>query len=179
MGTVPTPFDWVAAAGTVPPAIALQNGVKAPVDFLMTRPFCKVRRTTSLAQATATWTSVAWDFEDADTDGIHAPGSAGLIPTTPGWYLLTGTGSWAVNGAGMRGVRWAINGAVIGGGQAHAPALNSVPNFETVVPARTMRHYLAVGDVLTMELYQSSGGSLGTPTVAALHTEAEIMWCYS
>jgi hypothetical protein len=173
MATVPVPRTWAVGEFVTDAMMNGSTGIRDAFNFILAPPRCQVRRTTSLGQTTATWTAVTWDVEDYDTDGVHTAGSAGFVINTAGVYQLTGAGSWAANTAGIRGVRWLVNAVSINAGAVFAPPTAAL---EVVVPARTLYYYLNVGDVLTMELYQSSGASLGTSVSAPTVPHAELRW---
>lgn len=76
-----------------------------------------------------------------------------------GIYLLTGGIYFDTNGTGSRAIKFQKNGVDIQGSGANTGSWAVV---QTSVVARPTEVDVAVGDVITMLCYQSSGGNLGS-----------------
>lgn len=91
MATVPSPPTFTD--GVMITAANLNAALKEPCDFLAnTKPHVFLRQfsaTTSIPNTT--WTSIAWDFEDVDTDSGFSTGTPTYyVIKTAGYYLITG-----------------------------------------------------------------------------------------
>lgn len=94
-----------------------------------------------------------------DTDyslsgGMVASGNGIQVPLS-GWYQVSGRSTWAANGTGVRGIRVLQNGVSLGIGLS----VNAVAGTQTTVTTAELVP-LQAGDVLTVDRYQTSGGSL-------------------
>ena len=101
-------------------------------------------------------TAGTFTTEDFDNDNmINIGGSnTNLVIQTAGVYLVTGTATWAANAVGVREAQIFKNGVAVAGFRAfNAAALQSgTPVTHLVVGAP--------GDILTLQLFQTSGGAL-------------------
>jgi hypothetical protein len=131
--------------------------------------YARASRAAVQTLTTATLTSISFDTEDVDTDGMFALGSpTQIFAVQPGLYLIQGTVGYAANNTGARSARLLQNASLIAG-------IDSITNgavITTIETAFAVR-YLAAGDALTLQAYQTSGGNLNTAapttlTVAAL-----------
>jgi hypothetical protein len=108
--------------------------------------------------ANATWVPVDWDTETIDGQGMHSTSSniERITPNGAGWYAVNASVAFTANATGVRGVRLIKNGGTVPGGDALAPAfagLDAAINNTCIM-------YLAAGDNVRVEAYQSSGGAL-------------------
>lgn len=109
-----------------------------------------------------TVTSIEFDTEDFDTDGIVDVGGANpsrlVVPIT-GKYIASGTGSIATNTTGVRACIIKVNGTTeVAVNQQNAPSVA----FAMVVCTPPLS--LTAGDYLELQVYQNSGGPLNTQT---------------
>lgn len=106
----------------------------------------------------ATDTKLTWNTENYDTSGFHT-GSSGdiVIPSgLAGKYLITSTLCFDANTTGQRFFQAKVNGTLVASNQDSAGSAAGVPKcwgLNNVVS-------LAVGDTITFQAYQSSGGNL-------------------
>lgn len=117
----------------------------------------KAYRSTNLALVNNTFTVITWNAQEYDTDAFFAPTSTNIVVPAglAGYYLLQGSLEYAANATGLRFIRIFVNGAGITytfGGNATA-VFGQVVNVSATL-------YLAVGDIVTLEGYQNSGGNL-------------------
>lgn len=122
-----------------------------------------VRRGTNQSISNATWVKASFTGEELDVGGWFAATSTDII--VPASAIPTGFTTIAVevlenirfaaNGTGARMCRVSVNGTP-SDGQPSGPSLASDPTsivgFDFVT--------VAAGDVITIEVYQSSGGAL-------------------
>lgn len=73
---------------------------------------CGLVKSTNLTVPVGIWTNIAWNVEDFDTNGLHAPGSYQTITKKTGYYLITCTLNWAGANGGVRNARLYINNAI-------------------------------------------------------------------
>jgi hypothetical protein len=113
----------------------------------------------SVAQSIAdiTWTILAFDSEDWDTDGIHdtVTNNSRLTCQTAGKYVVFANIGWAGNSTGSRFLRFWLNGAT----WSHA-SIVPPPGLNICTQVLVAIMELAVGDYVEVKVYQDSGGAL-------------------
>lgn len=119
---------------------------------------CMVKMTAVQSIANGADTKIAWDSEDSDPNNMHDNSTNPSRITVPdsGLYSVDTCIMWNTNATGGRYVSVWKNGAASIGG-------NSVPPtsaFETR-QSFTKKIILAASDYLEINVYQSSGGTLG------------------
>ena len=124
-------------------------------------PFFALRQSvTATTIATAgTWYAVAWDTEDADTDGVHAGTSTDVVIVTPGLYQISGGWLLSNTGGTANGARvslW-VNGTIQTNAYASTP-IGAVTGFVSAELSKYL--YLSAADVLTMRVTTLVNGSL-------------------
>lgn len=135
------------------------------VAFKMKPPMARLRQATIQAITTATYTGVACDAEDYDSDvdsiGAHdnVTNNSRYTCRYPGWYLISGGISWASNATGRRGSRYAVNGSAY---NASGVLINASAAVGLTYPTDANLVYLTVGDFVELQAFQDSGGSLNT-----------------
>jgi len=145
---IPGAGCWILTDGRDMLVIATQARI---AELLLTR-------TTAQAIATGTWTAITWTSEASDPAGMWASGSTATV-TAPGLYQLTAQATWPASTTGMRGLRFLANGTPIAAdtrapvNAAHTAALSWITR-------------LAVGDTLTAEVLQDTGGSVNLTSAA-------------
>lgn len=134
----------------------LAEGVEAQLDYARDPHHAIIRPnvTQSVPNATGTRmvTNVTTSVESMTVN--HAAGS--VTTTRAGLYLVAAAVGWAANGTGYRAV--ILNQGAVNIGTQAAQAFTPGGNFEQV----TALVRAAIGDVFTVDLYQSSGGALST-----------------
>lgn len=180
MTAVPDTHDFGTGLGSSTEANAY---IRDPIRHLLDRPAVRLRQTTLLNVPNNTFTAVTFQTEDFDLDSD--PSSADNMHSTavnisritavyPGYVELSGGVAFAANAANQRGCRWAVNGAAI---NASAALLSTVgAGNVTVVPARTIRWFLNVGDYAELQAYQNSGGALDTFVSAEYSCSLDAIW---
>lgn len=120
---------------------------------------CSVFSSGTLGVNNTTWTTVAWNQEEFDTDNIHdnVTNNSRLTCKTAGNYLAWGTIDFGTNVTGGRQSALAKNGSRIspyfgGGTVGSAGVAVRAPGLYAVT--------LAVNDYLEFHVYQDSGGSI-------------------
>lgn len=155
------------------------NALAAAVAFGQSVPAAHLRQTVLQTLATITYTGITFTTEDLDDDvagtGGHSTSSATSRYTAryAGWYSCSGGVAFASNATGVRITRWAVNGTAVPGS---ATLLTPVSGNLTVTSARTVLVYLAVGDYVELQGYQSSGGPVDTSVGSDYQSTASIVW---
>ncbi len=145
-----------------------------------TPPHAHLRRDSNQSVASGgSGTAVQYTVEDVDTDPDGVGGHS--VDTNPsrwtaryaGWYALNGGVGWSPNATGRRGCWWAKNGAQVNGSYSIGPATASA---STVVTARDILLYLAVGDYVELIAYQDSGGPVLLSGVTTEQPTMTVRW---
>ncbi len=134
-------------------------------SFWQRPPRVRAYRTGALTVATGTYTSVPWQGQQTDTEGMYSAGSANLTCKVAGWYDIKAQAGWIANATGYRFIAILYNGATaIGTHREVVPGANAFAH-QVVSEA-----YLNVGDTIALQVFQSSGGNLDTGTGGAWDT---------
>lgn len=138
-------------------------------------PFLKARASVAQAIPSATWTSITFDLEDADTNTLHSTvtNTNRITIVTPGVYAISASVGF-VPGGGLRSIRFIKNGdptvpLVVAEGLDPPDANNSGVTAST--HAR-----LAAGDYVEVQVNQNSGGSLNTITGSQTTNQVSAVW---
>lgn len=104
-------------------------------------------------------TTIAFDTEDEDTSNYHAPAASSIIipDGLAGMYVIAAQGAFTGNAVGSRRLSILNNGAVIAGSESDNAGATTTWRASAVVVAS-----LVAGDVLTVTMFQNSGGALNT-----------------
>jgi len=104
-----------------------------------------------------TWTTLTFDSEAYDTDGIHDPSTnnSRLTCRTAGKYLVYFALNWHGNDTGYRHTRLRKNGATF----AQPLIFNPGGTVETIL-AGVIVLDLSVGDYVEVMVYQNTGSAL-------------------
>lgn len=117
-----------------------------------------VQRGAALNIADATWTAIAFDVENWDTDGLAdvAVSPTKLSIHTGGIYSIAGSFQWAANAVGQRLGMILLNGTII-------LAMVGVQAPAALAPAHAISAAWSLneGDYLELCAYQNSGAPLG------------------
>lgn len=124
-----------------------------------------VKRSTTFAVSTATWTDVQWDAEDFDTNTMHDnvtnPDRVTIAASQGGKYLVAFSVQFATNATGFRSGKIQINGAD-GSYPAHRAIANTAG--DSIVLSGSGVITLAAGDIVRLQVHQTSGGNLNVNT---------------
>lgn len=162
MDDIDTQLKRVDDAATQPPRVKVVQSNGNPTNLI-----------------NANWTDVTFNSgtEIFDTHNFHnnAANTEQFVIPSDGSYRVSGKGSIVQNATGSRGIRWLRNGTPVPGTEvmmAAAPdAATGVASAVTTIPC-------VAGDILKMQMYQSSGANRDTFVGAGdthLHTFAEIV----
>ncbi len=114
----------------------------------------------------ATVTAMLWDVENYDTNAFHSTTGANTdritIPSgQEGYYSITANVNWATNATGFRNGSIRVNNdATTIGAVVYIQPYN-IASTENSMEITTV-FYLNVGDYVTFNVYQDSGGNLNT-----------------
>lgn len=136
------------------------TGVGGALQWTATVPQCRIHKSTTQSIPDNTLTEIAFDSEDADTDGFY-PGSGNSI-TLPSTAI--GSGLYAVNCRGIfdghaTDAKLRQVGIYISGTYVNATFVQDADGTATSVSINELL-YLGAGTVLRMVVHQISGGSL-------------------
>lgn len=112
--------------------------------------------------------------ERYDTDNMHSTvtNTDRLTCNTAGVYRITACAAWAANGAGERALNLIGNNTVLIAAVNQAP-VGGGPRTAQVI---TTEYKLAVGDFVTVQAYQSSGGILNVDALGNYSPEFSASW---
>jgi len=125
---------------------------------------CSLTQSSAQSISSTTQTDLTFDTEQFDTNGFHSTSTNTARITIPsgkgGYYLVTAKVSYASNSTGTRGLWLVKNGSTYIGTSFNEPV--STGDITTVQINAIVN--LVATDYITMNAYQSSGGSLNTAT---------------
>jgi hypothetical protein len=147
------------ATGTSPPA-SWGDTVRSDLEFLARTPGCVVVKTATQTIPDDTGTDIEFSAADErDTDGYHSPSvnpDEIVVPTgLGGWYAIHAAVEF---GASTVGRRQAI---ITVGGSDRIEARNAPTNAGVANVIVGGELLLAAGDVVRLNVAQTSGGDLG------------------
>lgn len=177
MATVPSARSWSANEDVT--STNMNSGIRDPINFLMEPPIAELRQTAAQSLTTSTWTSITFGVEDVDNDFASTGGHSTVTNTSrytavyAGWYFLGGGVAFASNATGIRATRWAINGSAVNGSQCTDSPITGNPHN---VPGRGKFVFLAVGDYVELQGFQSSGGALNTAVSTDSQSSMSVGW---
>lgn len=140
------------------------NNQATNVNNYRVPPMCMVYRTAVQAVANTTWVVPTFDGEVYDTDDMHSlsVNTNRITINTAGLYLVTVTGYW--NSSSTTGSRYATVTRNATTDDSNGPHIGSTYNegagsaYQRINMSNVST--FAVGDWITLHLYQSSGGSI-------------------
>jgi hypothetical protein len=147
------------ATGTSPPA-AWGDTVRDDLEFLARTPGCVAVKTSTQTIPDDIGTDIEFSAADErDTDGYHSPSvnpDEIVVPTgLGGWYACQGWVEWGASTAGRRQAIITINGT-------DAIEMRSAPTNAGVANQNVIGELLlADGDIVRLNVAQTSGGDLG------------------
>jgi hypothetical protein len=168
----------VVTGRTVPPSTAhapadlvtgasWNAGVAASVSFLTSIPMFAAISFTSVTITNATFltspgtfVSVPVDSTLMDTDNGHSnvTNNTRYVCQVAGWYVVSGTIAWNINGTGERYTQLALNGNPVVGSAVGMLATGYI----TGVPTPPVLMPLNVTDYVEVQGWQDGGSPLGT-----------------
>lgn len=166
MATLPVFRTWTA--GEIVTAAFMNTNIRDPGGFFLSWPVCELRQTIAQSLASASFVPITFDTEEVDTDGWHSTvtNTDRITPQTAGRVQLFGGGSIQGNATGRRVAAWYLNSVEINGSRFEMPSISAAANWVGVVRPRTV-FCNGSTDVLQLQLFQNSGGSLLTTGAGA------------
>lgn len=158
------------------------NTIRDALEFLLgdsmtggggRRALASLQQTVAQAISDSTFTALTFAVEDVDYDGGHSTvtNTDRYTAQTEGWYWVAGGASFAANATGRRGIRYTVNGSAVDCSECYYQATSA---GTSQIAGRAKTVYLTVGDILRVEVYQSSGGSLNTAVTGAVGSNLSI-----
>lgn len=121
---------------------------------------CMVYRGSNLSVSNDTFTTVAFDNEEYDTNGFHDNSTNNSRITIPsgkdGYYHFQAFASWATNSTNQRAMRFSVSDGRLYnnyGGAASGPTYGTSAYISTTF-------YCDAGDYVELKVLQNSGGNL-------------------
>ncbi len=173
MATVPSELSW--AVGQRVTAALLNTNLHDAVNYLISVPRVQVYQdTTGTSVPDSAFTSVTFNKESFDSDSMHSTASltSRLVCVTAGTYTLKGGVAFVGNATGVRTVRWALNGTLVG------PSMRLLTCTATAatIPAPEWDIALVATDYVELQAFQTSGGALLTSVTATDFSYASARW---
>jgi hypothetical protein len=118
----------------------------------------KAYGTTNQSISNNTVTTITWANEEFDTDAIHSTSTNTERLTIPsgktGYWQITASIGYDTNATGVRQIRLSKNGTYVNNEQVNATSsFGNIMGYSNIL-------YLTATDYITLEVYQTSGGSL-------------------
>jgi hypothetical protein len=177
MTNLPVPATATAAPGNFITAALWNAQVRDAVGFLLNPPMFQGTQLTPMnSTAAGIWVSMAIDGETIDSYGGHSTTTNNdrYVAQVAGYYEVIGSVTYIANASGTRGARIAVNGAAVqGSAQMIFPSGGSTDTSVGTV-ARVV--FLNVGDYVSVQGWQSSGGTLNTKVDSDLASSLYVCW---
>lgn len=179
MATVPVPHTFTAgdnATSSVMQTLTDSNlyALGSITSATARRPLCVLTQTVAQSIASGTYTAITFDSETADYDNGHSTTTNPdrYTANTAGWYEVSGVVTFAANATGgRRSGRVSVNGTPVNGSLVSigpSSGLVGVPVNQLV--------FLNANDILRLEGFQDSGGSLNTSIGAPIMPSLSLQW---
>jgi hypothetical protein len=137
-------------------------------------PYLHMRQTVAQSIPNAAFTALTFGSEDLDNFAGHAGSAAGYTCQRDGVYLFGGGVTHGLHATGQRIARWALGGVAIAGTATSMATLGT--GIGSSLAARPLVIRLVVGNVITLETYQNSGGALSTLVTGELQSSMSAHW---
>lgn len=143
----------------------------SPIEFIECPAQCGAFHNTTQSVANTTWTAALFNSEILDTSNLHdtATNTDRVNVPRTGKYRITAQAEFAGNATGYRQARVTVNGSAL------ARSTKIVPNNGASLEAQSSIEIYAVltaGDIVRLEAYQDSGGSLNLTS----NTRLYLLW---
>lgn len=143
----------------------------SPIEFIECPAQCGAFHNATQSLADTTWTAASFNSEILDTSNLHdtATNTDRVNVPRTGKYRITAQAEFAANATGYRQARITINGTAL------ARSTKIVPNNGAILEAQAgieIYALLTAGDIVRLEAYQDSGGSLNLTSNTRLH----LLW---
>lgn len=149
------------------------------IDFLLAPPRAELRQTVAQSIPNNSVTAITFDTEDLDGNVAgtaqhdNSTNSSRFTAVYAGWYQVSGGVGFSSNATGVRLSRWIVNGTTVNGSEIELAAISGAV---TLIPARTIKVYLAVGDYVELGAFQNSGGSLNSAVATGTQSRMSVLW---
>lgn len=157
-----------ATAPTHQRAVALDDGAGWTfdgTDWVRDFEAARIRSAAQQDIVNATEKELTQLTTEVRSDGdLHTAGASSLVASVAGWYDIGAMVTWAVSATGFRYLRIMRNQTDM----LVEHRTNAVSGSDTVNNATTTA-YLSAGDLITVNVYQSSGGTLAVRSTGLTH----------
>lgn len=143
----------------------------SPTEFIEVPAQCGAFHNTTQSISNTTWTAAVFNSELVDTSNLHdtATNTDRINVPRTGKYRITAQAEFAGNATGYRQARVTVNGSAL------ARSTKIVPNNGASLEAQASIEIYAIltaGDIVRLEAYQDSGGSLNLTS----NTRLYLLW---
>jgi len=161
---------WVDDNASYPISAARMGVMENGIYDAHYRPTVRVKSTTTLTPATATWGTLLFDAEDFDAQALHSTSSntGRITASLTGIYLFGCTVQFAANVTGIRILKFVQNGVTDIGANSE-PASGTGTTYLHLTAAA----YLVAGNYVEAQVYQTSGAGLATVVEAG---NSPVFW---
>ena len=137
-------------------------------------PGTRVYNNAAISVADSTETLLTFNNERYDTTGLHdtSTNPGRIVASYAGVYLIVVNIEWAANATGTRSILIYLNGTT------KIASQNQVNNGASIVTRQSVStlYYLAPTDYVTVNAYQTSGGSLNVQSTGNYSPEFAAQW---
>jgi hypothetical protein len=136
-------------------------------------PGARIYNATGLTITNNTDTLLTFDTERYDVLAMHDASNSGRL-TAPlaGVYLITATAAWTANATGTRRLIIYVNGSTAIASTNNLTSSASVTTRQSV----STLYYLNIGDYVTVNGFQTSGGDLDVVAAGNYSPEFAAQW---
>jgi len=173
------PSQETVAVGDKITASLWNDDVRDAVNFLISPPRCKLRKSVTQSIPNAVYTAITWDTEVYDTDTMHdnVTNNTRITFTTAGTYLITLNAMWGSSGTGARRIVIEKNGTTYGTGTFvitpfATPGVAFAYNGATV----SVEAQFSANDYIIVWGYQDAGTSLNFAGTAEGYSNISARW---
>ena len=169
---LPSPWSWTAGDdATAARMQSLTTGILFNLGGAAGRkPTFAAYNATGPSVATGTYTSLKMDTILEDTDSAYNASTGIYTAVTPGFYLFVATTKWATSTAGARFILINSTGSLTAAVDDVTAGSDGLGRVGATIITR-----LAVGQTVSLQAYQSSGGALSLTAGAGATTMAGFL----
>lgn len=173
MATVPSASTY--SAGQRWRASDVNQITNTDKSFWLAPPYAHVYQSTATSLTNAAWTTIGFNAETADNDGMHdnTTNNSRLTIQTAGLYLVVGQVAFATTSStGSRSVQVTLNGTTY--------LINSTP-ASALAHTQIVTGFIqcTAGQYLELKAYHTYGSAMNTTTGSTGATQLQARWMQS